>query len=41
MPSIAIIDLQPLSCMGVQAYLQNLLPASQYQTADTKETIKI
>ncbi|WP_157486825.1 hypothetical protein [Dyadobacter alkalitolerans] len=39
MSTIAVIDLQPLSCMGVQAYLQNLLPASQYQTAYTKETI--
>ncbi|WP_026632858.1 response regulator transcription factor [Dyadobacter alkalitolerans] len=39
MPSIAIIDLQPLSCLGIKAYLQNLLPASQYQTAYAQETV--
>ena len=40
MPTIAVIDLQPLSCMGVQVYLDNLLPANQYQIAYTEETIK-
>lgn len=35
-----MIDLQPLSCMGMQAYLQKMLPGSQCQIAYSKETIE-
>lgn len=39
MPSIIVIDPQPLACMGMQVYLQQLLPGSDCQTVYLKETI--
>lgn len=39
MPSIVVIDLQPLACIGLQAYLRKLLPASQCQIVYSKEAI--
>ncbi|WP_353718692.1 hypothetical protein [Dyadobacter sp. 676] len=39
MSSIVIIDLQPLSCLGMQAYLNHLLPGSKCKTVYRKDEI--
>jgi DNA-binding NarL/FixJ family response regulator len=38
MSTIAVIDLQPLFCMGIQAYLQQLDPGCQCPAAFTRES---
>lgn len=40
MPSTIVIDLQPLSCMGIQVFLGELFPEMDCRIAYSKETLE-
>lgn len=40
MPNIVIIDLQPLSCMGIEAYVREHFPDIRCQMAHSKQAVE-